>query len=376
MRAPGFVFHPRYIPAMSWSFRLVRVLGTDVKVHVTFLLVLAAFFFHAQAQAGAAAAFATAGLFLGLFLCVLLHEFGHILMARRFGIRTPSVLLLPIGGVAMLERMPEEPRQELLIALAGPAVTLAIAAVLSLVLTLTGDPPNWIQLDMDSPAVVVRLFSMNVMLLAFNLIPAFPMDGGRVLRALLAMRIDYVRATRIAATLGQAAAILGAVAAITMYRWEWGLIALFIFFTAGQEATFVATRAAGRGIIVDQMMVTRFVTVPVHATLRVAADTLLDTEQRELPVVDNLGNVEGLLTRDHLVRGLAARGPDSSVAEAMARPVPLLPLGLSFDDAVHRLRASGYPALPVVDGGGRMVGLLTSDNITDLIMLRQAVGTR
>jgi stage IV sporulation protein FB len=361
---------------MSWSLRLIRVFGTDVKVHVTFLLVLAFLLVNTQAQAGPAAALVMGIIFIGLFLCVLLHEFGHILMARHFGIRTPDVLLLPIGGVARLERMPEEPRQELLIALAGPAVTFAIAALLYPVLQLTGDPPLWSQGDWDSQGVLKQLFYMNVVLLGFNLIPAFPMDGGRVLRALLAMRLDYVRATRIAATIGQAAAIIGAVVGIQGQQWALVLIALFIFFVAGQEANQVATRAASRGIIIDQMMVTRFVTLPIHATLRMAADTLLDTEQRELPVVDNNGNVEGILTRDHLVRGLSARGPDSGVAEAMGRPVPVLPLGLSFDEAVSRLRASGYPALPVVNEVGRMVGLLTADNITDLVMLRRAVTPR
>ncbi len=357
---------------MTWSFRLIRVLGTEVKVHVTFLLLLAFLFVNTQAQAGPAAAIAMATLFVGLFLCVLLHEFGHILMARRFGIRTPDVLLLPIGGVARLERIPEEPGQELLIALAGPAVTVALAGILYLVLRLVGDPVLWNDGDLNSPTIVKQLFYMNVLLLGFNLLPAFPMDGGRVLRALLAMRLDYVRATRIAATIGQGAAIIGAIMGIQYHEWMWVLIALFIFFAAGQEANIVATRAAGRGIIIDQMMVTRFVTVPIHATLRMAVDTLLDTEQRELPVVDNNGNVEGMLTRDHLVRALSARGPDSSVAEAMGRPVPRLPLGLSFDEAVSRLRASGLPALPVVDATGRMVGLLTADNITDLVMLRQA----
>ena len=357
---------------MSWSFRLVRILGTDVKVHVTFLLLLAFLFAKVQLEAGAAAALGMTGLFVALFLCVLLHEFGHILMARHFGIRTPDVLLLPIGGVARLERIPEEPRQELLIALAGPAVTLAIAAILYPVLALAGDPVVWTLDDFGAPTVVKQLFYMNVLLLAFNLIPAFPMDGGRVLRALLARRLNYVRATRIAATLGQAVAVAGAIIGIYSQEWLWVLIALFIFSAAGQEATVVATRAAGRGIIIDQMMVTRFVTIPVHATLRTAADTLLETEQREFPVVDNNGAVEGLLTRDNLVRGLAAGGPDSTVGAVMGRPVPSLPLGLAFEEALGRLRSSGFPALPVVDGGGRLVGLLTTDNITDLVMLRQA----
>ena len=135
----------------------------------------------------------------------------------------------------------------------------------------------------------------------------------------------------------------------------------------------VETRAAGVGIIVDQMMITRFVTLPVYSTLRQAVDLLLEGEQSEFPVVDNAGALEGLLTRDLLIRSLTDHGPEAPVSQAMARGVPALPLGLSFEQALGRLRASGFPALPVVDGAGKLMGLLTLDNITDLIMVRQAV---
>src|SRR5262245_10198607 len=142
---------------MSWSFRLIRILGTEVKVHITFLLLLAFFFAKVQLESGAVAAVGMTVLFISLFFCVLLHEFGHILMARRFGIRTPDVLLLPIGGVARLERIPEEPRQELLIALAGPLVTLVIAGVLFLVLLAMGEPVVWSRADLDSPGLLKQL---------------------------------------------------------------------------------------------------------------------------------------------------------------------------------------------------------------------------
>jgi len=359
---------------MSWSFRLVRILGTDVKVHFTFVLLLGFLFFAYQRTAGPAAAVAMVVLFLAIFLCVLLHEFGHILMARRFGIRTPDVILLPIGGVARLERIPEEPRQELLIALAGPVVTALIAAGLWGWLVLAGEPVALWPSGEAAGGLVLELFQINVLLLGFNLIPAFPLDGGRVLRALLSTRMTHVRATRIAAMAGQVLAMIFGVVGL-VYNPLWVLIALFVFFGAGQEATVVETRAAGRGIVVDQMMITRFRTLPVYATLRQAVDLLLEGEQREFPVVDNLGNVEGLLTRDHLIKGLTDRGPDSPVSEVMARNVPRLPLGLAFETAMTRLRESGLPALPVVDGDGRLAGVLTMDNITDLILVRRAVAS-
>jgi Zn-dependent protease len=360
---------------MSWSFRVARILGTDVKVHFTFVLLLVYIYLSVRDVQGSDAALATIVYFLSLFLCVLLHEFGHILMARRFGIRTPDVILLPIGGVARLERLAEEPKQEFLIALAGPAVTLAIALGLGAWLRGTAVPLiwPWAGADIQEASLWQALFSTNVALLLFNLLPAYPMDGGRVLRSVLAVRIGMVRATRLAASVGQGLAMVAGVYGLARGQPILILIAVFVFFGAAQEAAMVETRAAGQGIIVDQMMITRFVTIPVYATLRQAVDLLLEGEQREFPVVDNAGALEGLLTRDHLIKALAARGPDSPVHEAMARHVPALPLGLAFDEAMNRLRTSGLPALPVVDPTGRLVGLLTMDNITDLILVRRAV---
>ena len=361
---------------MSWSFRLIRVLGTEVKVHLTFLFLLVGLWIAIQRGSGTDAALATTGFILALFLCILLHEFGHILMARRFGIRTPDVILLPIGGVARLERMPEEPRQELLIALAGPAVTLVIAALLATWVLLRGEPFVLQPYEGEPPDFPRDLMRVNLVLLVFNLVPAFPLDGGRVLRALLTMRMSHVQATRIAARVGQALAMGLGVYGLIDQNLGMTLIALFVFFGAGTEVTQVATRAAGRGILIDQMMITRYTTIPLWATLRQAVDLLLEGEQREFPVIDASGAVTGLLTRDGLIRGLTERGPESGVREAMSPNVPLLPLGLDFESALAQLRDSGLPALPVMDAGGKLVGLLTRDNVADLILVRQAVAPR
>ncbi len=357
---------------MSWSFRLARIMGTDVKVHVTFLLLLAFRAFERYSSQGQAAAVFETILMVAVFACVLLHEFGHILMARHYGIRTPDVILLPIGGLARLERLPDKPREEFWIALAGPAVTLVIALALFAGLTLSGPLSMPEEAEVSTRAFLMLLAVINGFLLGFNLIPAYPMDGGRVLRAALASRMGMVKATRIAARVGQGFAMVGGIYGLMQGEAMFMLIAAFVFFAASSEAAMVETRAAGRGIIVDQMMITRFVTIPVYATLRQAVDLLLEGEQREFPVVDNAGVVEGLLTRDHLVRALTDHGPESPVSQAMAAPVPALSLGLNFDEALGRLRASGLPALPVLDAGGRLVGLLTLDNIKDLILVRQA----
>ena len=350
-------------------------MGTDVKVHFTFLILIAYVYVTTRSSAGAEAALEITGFFLALFICVLLHEFGHILMARRFGIRTPDVILLPIGGLARLERLPEKPRQEFWIAVAGPAVTLVIALAISFYVLHLGLPLVWPwPFDVPTDTGFWQLLgATNVALLAFNLVPAYPMDGGRVLRSLLASRLGMAKATRIAARVGQTIAVGGGAWALFSAQPMLVLIALFVYFAAAQEASMVETRAAGMGIIVDQMMITRFVTLPVYSTLRQAVDLLLEGEQSEFPVVDNAGALEGLLTRDLLIRSLTDHGPEAPVSQAMARDVPALPLGLSFEQALARLRASGFPALPVVDAAGRLMGLLTLDNITDLIMVRQAV---
>jgi stage IV sporulation protein FB len=358
---------------MQWSYRIGRIAGTDIKVHVTFLLVVAWWAFIGYSQGGPGAALISALALLALFACVLLHEFGHILMARRFGVRTPDVILLPIGGVARLERIPDEPKQELLIALAGPAVTLAIAVILYLVLRLSGSPGEVFQLSEQQPFLAF-LVTVNVYLLLFNMIPAFPMDGGRVLRAILASRLGMVRGTRIAATLGQMLAVLGGLYGLTRPEPLLVLVAFFVFIGANAEAASVETRAAGEGLQVRQMMVTDFRTVPVYATLNQAVELLLSGEQREFPVVDNLGRTEGILTRDNLIRGLSQRGPSSTVSEVMTTGVPTVTPTLSFQEALDRLRASRLPALPVVDLGGALVGLLTLDNITDLLLVRRARG--
>jgi Zn-dependent protease/predicted transcriptional regulator len=356
---------------MRWSYRIGRIAGTDIKVHLTFVLLVAWWAYTGYEESGLSGALSGALSLLALFACILLHEFGHILTARRFGVRTPDVLLLPIGGVARLERIPEEPRQELLIALAGPAVTLGIIAVLHLILTLSGSQAPLGQLSPAEPFLAL-LRDVNIYLLLFNLIPAFPMDGGRVLRAVLASRLGRVRGTRIAATLGQMFAMAGGLYGITAGRPILILIAFFVFLGANAEATAVETQAAGDGLQVRQMMVTDFRTIPIHAPLSQAVELLLSGEQREFPVVDNSGRTEGILTRDNLILGLSQHGADSTVAQAMTADVPVVDPTLGFDDALQRLRESRLPAIPVVDKTGALVGLLTKDNITDLLLVRRA----
>jgi len=357
---------------MSWSFRIGRIAGTEIKVHVTFLLLVAWYAWVAWLRGGAGAALEGTMFLVAPFVCIVAHEFGHILMARRFGVRTPDVLLLPIGGVARLERIPEEPKQEFLIAVAGPLVTLGIAAALAGLILATGGAASLAMPPTGDAPFLPSLMWVNIGLLVFNLLPAFPMDGGRVFRALLARKLGLTRATEIAARVGQGLALLLGLIGL-VHNPMLVLIAAFIFLGAGAEAAMVQRRALGRGLTVADMMVTRFETLPLHARLDRAVELLLATEQREFPVVDNLGRVEGMLTRDDLIRGLSTRGPGATVAESMTSPVKVVPTTVGFDEALDLIRMSRLPALPVVDASGALVGLLTLDNITDLLLVR---GTR
>src|SRR5262245_16861381 len=219
---------------MTWSFKIGTFGGTEVRVHVTFALLLLWIWFVHYRIGGTPAAWEGVIFILAVFLCVVLHEFGHVLAARRYGIRTPDITLLPIGGLARLERMPREPRQELIVALAGPAVNVVIGLIL---LVFHGFIPlsEWKD-QLLYGGFTGWLVVWNFVMVAFNMIPAFPMDGGRVLRAVLAMFLDYAPATRIAASIGQGVAVMGAMAALFV----WGnilmaVIALFIFVSAGQE---------------------------------------------------------------------------------------------------------------------------------------------
>jgi stage IV sporulation protein FB len=364
---------------MRWAYTIGRVAGTEIKVHLTFILLVVWWALGAYQQGGPAAAITAVLFLLALFACILLHEFGHITMARRFGVNTPDVILLPIGGVARLQRLPDEPKQEFLIALAGPAVTLAIAILIGLTVALSGGNPLTALERFDTTSLIERLMVVNVYLLLFNLIPAFPMDGGRVLRAVLAQRLGLPRATQIAARVGRLLAIGMGIIGITGWHgappnYFLVLIAFFVFLGANAEEAAVQTRVGGRGLSVANMMVTDFRTLPVYATLGQAAELLLATEQREFPVVDNLGRVEGMLTRDGLIRGLTQHGNGATVAQAMTPRPPVVPPSLDFEHALLTLRESGLPALPVVDPGGKLVGLLTADNITDLLLVRRARG--
>ena len=357
---------------MAWSFRLFDVAGTAVRIHFTFFLLLAWIGAAHWMRGGPAEAIDGVLFIVILFLCVLLHEFGHVFAARRYGIKTPDVTLLPIGGVASLERMPEKPSQEIVVALAGPAVNLVIALVLMLVLGARFDLSQMAQLEQAQSTLTARVAAANMTLLLFNLIPAFPMDGGRVLRALLAVPLGYTRATRTAAGIGQALAIVFALIGLFGNPLLM-LVAVFIFLAASGEAGYVQARDYMRGYLARQAMISAYQTLSPAATADDAAALLLRTTQQEFPIVDDRGALRGMLTRKDLIAGLTERGGATLVSDLM-KDVPKVRESACLDSVFPMLQRP--PGLVgVVDAQDRLIGYLSSENLAELIMIKSSRAT-
>jgi Zn-dependent protease/CBS domain-containing protein len=357
---------------MDWSVNIGSIAGTVIRLHVTFLLFLGWIFFASYASGGPQAAFSSLAFMLLLFSCVVAHEFGHIFMARRFGVTTPTVTLLPIGGVAQLERIPEKPWEEFLVAVAGPAVNVVIAVALVMLFGASIDGRNLAGMDNAAVGMLDRLAAVNVFLVLFNMIPAFPMDGGRVLRAALASRLGYVRATEIAATIGQLTAFgLGFIGLFGNPLLIF--IAIFVYLAAASEAQLVAVRAMSRGVPIGAAMITQFATLSTDAPIDEAVETLLRTSQNEFPVVDAGGQPVGVLGRNDLIRAIKQHGPDATVAEAMTSPLPIVSHRATLDEAFRVLQEKAAPAVGVVDAGGRLTGLVTSETIADMLMVSKAL---
>jgi stage IV sporulation protein FB len=357
---------------MFWSLNIGSIAGTQVRVHITFLLFLGWIFIASYVSGGPQEAWSGLVFLLLLFACVLAHEFGHIFTARAFGVATPDVTLLPIGGVARLERIPEQPHEELLVAIAGPLVNVAIALALVVLFGARLHAGDLAAVESTKVSLVDRLAAVNLFLALFNMIPAFPMDGGRVLRALLATRLGFVRATEIAAFVGQGFAFALGFAGLF---WNPMLIfiAIFVYLAASSEAHSVALRAMSRGVPVGTAMMTQYATLTPDAHVEEAVQTLLRTSQSEFPVVDGDGKPAGLLGRADIIRALKERGPDARVADVMTSPVPTLGHRRCLDEAFRILQEKSAPAIAVVDAAGRLVGLVTSETIGEMLMLHEAM---
>lgn len=358
-------------PAFRWSWKLLTVAGIDVYVHGTFLLLLAflAFGDLAAGQALAVVVRSTV-LILAVFTTVVLHEFGHALTAKRFGVRTQDITLLPIGGIARLEKMPDRPSQQLLVAFAGPAVNLAIAFALFVILLLGKGHVDAAVFGQASGSFLAQLMWINVSLAVFNLLPGYPMDGGRILRAVLAMRMPPERATQTAARVGQGVALLlgmlGLLASPLLV-----LIAVFVWLGAQTEHSISTVRVALAGLSIGQGMITDFKTVAPTDPLSRAVELTLAGFQQDFPVMDDRSRLVGVLTHGDVLKGLSGHGATLAVQQAMRVDVETASASEALDDALTRVRQSGCRVLVVVDNE-KVVGLLTAGNVGELIAMESA----
>jgi Zn-dependent protease/CBS domain-containing protein len=356
---------------MKWSFKIGKLAGIDVFIHFTFFLLLAwiAFIHYSQNQSVFAAVNGIIFI-LAIFACVVLHELGHALTARKYGIKTRDIILLPIGGVARLEKMPEKPAQELWVALAGPAVNVVIAAVLAGYLYVTDGFTPMDQLTNTSAAFAERIMAVNIFLVAFNMIPAFPMDGGRVLRALLATRLPYPKATQYAATLGQGIAVLFGIAGL-FYNPLLMFIAFFVWIGAAQEAKSTQMKSAFSGIPVSNAMLTDFRVLDRTQTLEQAVKLSISGTQKDFPVTDR-GEIVGVLRQSDLLAALSRLGPHALVSEAMQPHFLAVDSYDMLETAFSKLRDCNCHTMPVTHNN-QLVGLLTMDNLGEFMRIQAAL---
>lgn len=360
---------------MGWSIRLGTFRDISVRVHVTFALIVvwAAWWGNADGGGLRGAAIGIVSTLL-LFLCVTLHEFGHSLTAQRYGIATRDITLYPIGGVASLERIPDKPGEELRIAIAGPVVNVVIAvALLAVGAALPGDALTGIGTmvdrirDGDWGVIVPYLALTNLWLALFNLLPAFPMDGGRILRAFLAHRLPHRRATTIAVGIGQAMALLFGLIGFTTGNPGLVLIAVFVWMGAGQEGAVTVVRSILGDATVEQAMTRpdNLLTLRPNDALSVAVDFLLSSAQSDFPVVDADNRVVGILTADDLFRAIHD-GKSATVQQVMKTGLQSIHPKETLTEVQPHIAASGLRVMPVTDQNGRLVGTIALADIQEM----------
>lgn len=362
---------------MESGIPLFKLRGIPIRMHITFPLILvwAALQFGLLSGQGMRGAIFGVIVILLLFVIVVLHELGHSVVAQSYGVAVRQIVLLPIGGVAQLERIPEKPSQEFAIAIAGPLVNFGLAAVLAVLglalgadLRLGGLGTLLQQVGEGSLQAVFRyIFVLNLFLGLFNLLPAFPLDGGRVLRALLASRMDYARATALAVTIGQALAWLMGLWGFLIGGFFLILVAIFIYIGAGQEGRMVQVRSVLRDLMVGHAYSRQVKVLNPRSTLREAIDITLNSFQSDFPISES-DRIVGLLTHSQVVEGLNRAGPDSPVADFMRKDLTPVSPDQSLYEAQQRLLDEGLDAVPVVEAG-RFVGLVTSRDINEVFRL-------
>jgi len=357
------------------NLKIGSVAGIGIYLHWTFLLLVAAIFgFYYWQSQSVSAAFVGMALILAVFVCVILHELGHALAARTFDVPTKSITLYPIGGLARLERIPSEPMKEFWIAVAGPAVNVVIAVSLAAVLTATGGSFSPDTLSNPGGNPLGTLMWVNLALAGFNLLPAFPMDGGRVLRSLLALKQPYPQATKTAATVGQGMAILFGLFGLLTMNPILLFIALFVYVGAQQESQHAVFRSLTEDTEVQEAMMTRFVVLSPDDTLGDAVDELLAGTDHDFPLVED-GRLIGLLRRKELIQALSSHDRGTPVRDVASDSCLTLTPEVPLESAFMQMKEQQCSTVPVLEGRD-LIGLLTLENVGELVMVSSALKTQ
>ena len=364
---------------MSWSLKLLKIKGIDIKIHLTFFIILiwAAYRWSVSSGEGVHGALFGIVATLLLFVSVTLHELGHSFMALKYGVKVRDITLMPMGGLARMNEIPEDPVKELRIAIAGPLVNFAIATLLIAVGALLNARAlislEELQASLGSVSwggLLAYLTSANLLLGLFNLIPAFPMDGGRVLRALLAMKMPHARATKIASQVGQVSALLMGLWGLMSSNWTLVIIAIFVWMGAGQENQAVQTRHILGEVTVGQAMTRSPQVLQVNDSLSKAVELTLSTSQADFPVVEWGSNrVAGLLCEKDILRGIQSLGSGAAVREVMLTQIESVRTDESLISAQQKMLHKRLRALPVLNVDGELRGLLTANDINEAYSL-------
>lgn len=353
---------------MAWSYGIGTYFGTELRIHATFLLLLLWVGVSAYVSEGEVASALNVLFVLALFFCVVLHEFGHALMARRFGFRTRDITLLPIGGVARLEKLPDDPGQEILVALAGPAVNVVIWAVLVFVLGSEAHLKGLEEFDLSGMGFLSQLATVNLILVLFNLIPAFPMDGGRVFRAALTFWLGRPRATAVAAGAGQIIAMLFALFGLMSGNLILLLVAFFIFAAATAENADTQLRSVAKDIEARDAMITVYEALHPGDGLDAMSFALLRTTQHDFPVLDETGACRGFVSRDAIFHAAQSKTP-MRADQAMTAAVPKVQMRASLTSVLDALADGEARVVAVTDPNGVFVGYVDRENIGELMVL-------
>lgn len=359
---------------MKLSLFLGRISGIKIFIHWTFILLIGwiAFMDFSQGK-NINETIWTVTFYLTLFLCVFLHELGHALAAKKYHINTKDITILPIGGLARLERIPEIPRQELWVAVAGPLVNVAIAVILYLPVVLgLSDSQEYSIVSVTRDNFISMVLYANIILVLFNLIPAFPMDGGRILRALLAMKMNRAKATKIATGIGQVLAVGFVLLGIFNGNFMLTIIGFFIYLGARAESGYTQTSSSLQGYTVKDVLMTDFKVLHKQQPLVDAARLLLDGQTKDFLVIED-GQVAGTLSRSEMIKGLSSRGGHIPVENVMNTEVNFLKADASLESIFPLSQQKDKAFFPVLDENDKLIGVVDSENIIEFIMIREAI---